>query len=193
MTPRPYTRLRDVDIKSGFQIGSVAVTATAAELNLLDDATTAIGKLTSMAAAAYPVVSQEVTFTENGAGTYTGSVTVPASATVLDIIVEGTVLWAAATSALMDVGDAEDPDGYFTQIDLKATDLTADQTINFTHQGGKAGAYNVGTNTHWTNRYQATARVVSGVVVSVGTGTAGRTRMTVVYSMPSTSTAATKA
>ena len=138
------------------------------------------------------ICAEERTFTENGAGTYTGSVTVPAGATILDVIVHATALWDAASSATMIVGDAADNDGIYTGVNLKATDLLAGESLSFAQSGGKAGAYNVGTNTHWTTRYSASARVISGIVTSVGAGTAGRTRMTVIYTLPRTS-AATKA
>lgn len=133
----------------------------------------------------------EVTYTENGAGTYTGSVSVPAGATITDIIVNGVALWTAATSASMVVGDAADPDGYFTAVDLKATDLLAGESISFALAGGKAGAYIA--NSQVSPRYSASARTVSGIVTSVGAGTAGRTRMTVYWSLPTAQTAATKA
>lgn len=126
----------------------------------------------------------EVTFTEVGAGTYTGSVSIPAGSTVHDVIVNGVALWDAGTSAAMDVGDAADPNGFFAAINLKATDLLAGESISFESAGGKAGAYIA--NSQVSPRYSASARVISGIVTSVGAGTAGRTRMTVVYSKPAT-------
>lgn len=137
------------------------------------------------------VVAKEVTFTENGAGTYTGSVELPAGSTLLDIIVHATALWTAATSASLDVGDT-DADGYYAAVNLKATDLLAGESLSFSHAGGKGGAYFAGSNTHVTNRYSSTARTITGVVTSVGSGTAGRTRMVVVYAPAGTPTAATK-
>ena len=156
------------------------VTASAAELNKIDGVTGSV------------VEAQEVTFTETtGAGVWTGSVTKPAGATLLDIIVNGVALWNSQTSALMDVGDGTDPDGYFTQIDLKATDLLAGESISFAQAGGKAGAYIA--NSQVSPRYTAAAQTISGIVTKVGSsGTAGRTRMTVVYVLPQSSTAATK-
>ena len=129
-----------------------------------------------------------MTFTEVGAGTYTQSVTVPAGSYLLDIQVQATALWNAGTSASMEVGDAVDPDGYYTAIDLKATDLTADQGISFALQGGVGGAYMV--STHTTNIFDSVDRVVTASVVSAGAGTNGRTRVIVVYATPETSTAA---
>ncbi len=129
-----------------------------------------------------PVVAKEVTFAENGAGTYTGAVAIPAGATILDIAIHGDVLWAAGTSATLKVGDAADDDGFFTGVNLKATDLLAGESISFDNAGGKAGAYIA--NSQVSKRYDAAARVVSGIVTSVGAGTSGRTRMTVVYALP---------
>lgn len=145
------------------------------------------------------IVAREITFTEtNGAGTYTGDITLPAGATIVDIIVHGTALWTAASSALMEVGDfttagvAIDADGFYTAINLRATDLLAGESLSFAQSGGKAGVYNAGTNTHWTTRYSATARRIRGSVVTTGaTGSAGRTRLTVLYTLPP-ATAATK-
>lgn len=192
----PVVKLRNaravnLDVTS-LTLGDVAVTASAAELNLLDGLTdTAINKLTEIEAGAWAVQSLTASFTENGAGTYTGAVTVPAGATILDIVIIGGALWAAATSAAMDVGDVTDPNGYFAGIDLKATDLLAGESISFALAGGKAGAYIA--NSQVTARYSATEHVISGVVVSQGAGTTGRTFMIVVYSLPGSTTAATKA
>lgn len=157
-----------------------AVTLTAAELAKIDGLTGYIPQV------------QLVTFTETtGAGTYTGSVTVPAGAIIHDIKVWSTVLWTATTSALMDVGDATDPDGWFTQVDLKATDLLVGEEINFVQTGGQEGAYLSTTTGKRSAAYSASARVVSGIVVTVGAaGNAGRTFMLVNYSLPTGSAAA---
>lgn len=140
-----------------------------------------------------PAVAVERTFTETAtAGVYTGSVTVPAGASILDIIVNAVALWDTGTSATMKVGDATDDDGYYTAVNLKATDLLAGESISFALAGGKAGAYIA--NSQVSPRYLGTARVISGIITTVGTGTAGRTRMTVIYSAPVTddTAAATK-
>jgi hypothetical protein len=127
-------------------------------------------------------ISAVRSFTENGAGTYTASVALPAGATLVDIIVDGIALWTAGTSATMKVGDGTDDDGYFTAVNLKATDLLAGESINFYAAGGKAGADIA--NSQVNRRYSAAARTIAGVVTSVGAGTAGRTRMTVIYTAP---------
>lgn len=171
--------IRSLDVTNEFKLNSAAVSATAAELNKVDGVT---GSL---------VEAHEVTFTEDGAGTYTGSVSVPAGATLLDIIINGVALWTAATSATLKVGDAADDDGYYTGVNLKATDLLAGESLSFALAGGKEGAYIA--NSQVSPRYSATARTISGVVTSVGAGTAGRTRMLVVFALPQSSTAASKA
>lgn len=139
------------------------------------------------------VYSEEVTFTETaGAGTYTGSVSVPAGASVVDIIVNGVALWDNAGTVTMTVGDAGAADGFYTGVNLKATDLLAGESISFALAGGKAGSYIA--NSQVSPRYSASARTVSGVIVTSSTGgSAGRTRMSVIYTMPATVVAATKA
>jgi len=137
---------------------------------------------------------------EDGAGTYNYDVFVPAGALILDIIVHNEVLWAAGTSAAMNVGDyasaantngdapvigsAIDADGFFAAINLKATDLLAGESVNFTQSGGKAGAYNIGTNTHWGERFSLVDRWIRFSAASVGAGTTGRTACAVVMAMP---------
>ena len=150
---------------------TAAVSASTAELARL------------VGAAGTPVLAAERTFTETaGAGVYTGSVAVPAGATILDIIVNGVALWTAGTSATMIVGDGADDNGFFDAVNLKATDLLAGESISLESAGGKAGAYIA--NSQVSPRYSATARTITGKVTTVGTGTAGRTRMTVIYSLP---------
>ena len=126
----------------------------------------------------YPTVTAEVLFTETGAGVYTGTIALPAGSRIIDIGVDGTALWTAGTSASMIVGDATDPDGFFVATNLKATDLLAGEINNLEHPGGLAGAYIAAEQ---RKLYQATARSIIGVVTSVGAGTAGRTRLYVVY------------
>jgi hypothetical protein len=142
-----------------------------------------------------PAVAVERTFTEtSGAGTYTGSVSVPAGATILDIIVNGVALWNNAGACTLKVGDVADDDGYFTAVDLKATDLLAGESLSFGLAGGKAGAYIA--NSQVSPRYSASARTISGIITTASTGgSTGRTRMTVVYSLPvaTDTAAATKA
>jgi len=132
------------------------------------------------------VQAQSARFVENGADTYTATFTLPENSTLIDIIVEAEALWDAATSASLEVGDDGDADGYFTAIDLLATDLLAGESVSLASgetRGGVGGAYTtVGTSTHIDRQFSSASRDIVATVVSVGAGTAGRTRVTVVYS-----------
>ncbi len=126
-------------------------------------------------------------FVENGAGSYVADFILPAGATLVDIIVEAEALWTAATSAVIDIGDATDPDGYFSAVNLKATDLLAGQSVSLGStqvNGGDGAAYViVGTSTHLARLSSSSARTVTATVTSVGAGTAGRTIVTVLYAV----------
>lgn len=141
----------------------------------------------------YGVIAKTFVFDETtGASTYTATCPLPAGATLLDILIDGVALWDTTTSATLIVGDGTDPDGYYTAVDLKATDLLATESLSFALAGGKAGAYIA--NSQVSPRYSAAARSVIGVVTTVGAaGAAGLTRMTVLYILPQTVTTATKA
>jgi hypothetical protein len=137
------------------------------------------------------VLCIERTFTEAGAaGVYTADVALPAGATLIDIIVNGVALWGAGTSATLIVGDGTDPDGYYTGVNLKATDLLAGESLSFALAGGKAGAYIA--NSQVTPRYSAAARTITAEVTTVGTtATTGRTRVIVMYTIGGNESAAT--
>lgn len=170
------------------------MTATQAELNKLAGATPSTAEFNKLHDITGALVqSQEVTFTETtGAGVWTGSVSIPAGATLIDIIPNAVALWNSQTSATLKVGDVADDDGYFTGVDLMATDLLAGESLSFALAGDKAGAYIA--NSQVSPRYSASARVVSGIITKVGSsGTAGRTRMTVLWSVPTSGAAATAA
>ena len=133
------------------------------------------------------VLMQELYFVETGAGTYTGTMTLPAGSRIVDIGVDGRALWTAATSASMIVGDDADPDGFFVATDLKATALLAGEINNIEHPGGLAGAY---IASEQRVLYSTAVRNIVAVATSVGAGTAGRTRVYVVYAAPSATTVA---
>ena len=137
---------------------------------------------------------EEVTFTETtGAGTYTGSVTVPANSWLLDIKIWNAVYWTATTSATLIVGDVADPNGWFAGVDLKTTDIVPGEVIDFNNPGGKEGAYLVTATGERELMYASTARVITGEIITVGAaGNAGRSRMVVLYTDPTVPTTATK-
>ena len=142
----------------------------------------------------YVTRAVEVLFTETAvAGVYTGSVSLPAGSTLEDVIIHGVALWSATTSAIMKVGDVADDDGFFIGVDLKAVDLLAGEALSFGDPGGKNGADvdipNV-AGAQIRRRFLAAARVVSGIITTVGAaGATGITRMTVVFSVPLTTNA----
>ena len=160
-------------------LAMTSLTATAAELNKSD----------GIAATAYQTVLAEVLFTEAGAGTYTGTIALPAKSRIIDVGVDGIAVWDSGNSASIIVGDGSDPDGFFTETNLKATDLLEGEINNIEHPGEKAGAY---IASEQRVLYSTAARNIIGVATSVGAGTAGRTRLYVVYATP-TAGAATKA
>ena len=162
--------------------GQTGTELAGAELSKLDGLTGSI------------VQMQEVTFTETaGAGEYTGSITVPAGAYLIDVIVHGVAVWDNAGAVDMDVGYAGGTE-IFDITSLKAAgDLLAGESIAFGTglDGGEAGS-GAGNGAGYT-RYSATARVITGAITTASTGgSTGRTRMIVVYAVPQSTTAATK-
>lgn len=120
---------------------------------------------------------------QGAAGVYTATVDLPAGASLMDIHVNGVALWGAGTAATLIVGDGTDPDGYFTGVNLKATDLLAGESISFALAGGKAGAYIA--NSQVSPRYSATARTITFQVTTTGTASSvGTTVCEVFYSAP---------
>ena len=130
------------------------------------------------------------------AGVYRGSVKVPAYAVILDVIVHNEAVWDAGTSATLVVGLYQDDsnaigtvidaDEIFTATNVKATDLTAGQSISFLRPGGVAGGMiTEGTSTHYLDVVDAADRWIVADITTVGTaGTAGKTYIYVVYGVP---------
>ncbi len=190
----PVAQFRNVNVKGELRLAGTPLTATAAELNAVAGSGVSaaeMARLDGIPAAAGLVLMQSVSFTEtSGAGTYTGTMALPAGSRIIDIGCDGIALWNSAGACALEVGDGTDPDGFFTSTDLKATDLLAGEINNLEHPGGKAGAY---IASEQRNLYSASARNVVAVVTQAsGTGTLGRTRVYVVY-VVATATAATKA
>lgn len=140
------------------------------------------------------VVAQETLFTEiAGNKTHTASFTIPAGATIQDIIVTNTTVWNSGTSATLKIGiQGGDDDCFFTGVDLK-TIPAAGKSINFafaTGHGASVPAIDGGGTTLQLGAtsgflYSATAQVVDAIVTDVNVaGTNGRTRVTVLYSLP---------
>ncbi len=142
------------------------------------------------------VVALETLFTQiAGNKTHTASFAIPAGATILDILITGSVVWNSGTSATLKAGiNGGDDDCFFTALDVK-TVPAAGKTINFAWPGnaggasipeidGGAGNQQLGATSGFL--YSATAQQVDVVITDVNAaGTNGRTRVTVIYSLPS--------
>jgi len=155
------------------------------------------------------VVSKTITFTENATNTiHTGTVVIPAGATLHDIIFTNVALWTA-TSASVIIGDADDDNGWLQATDIKATDLLVGEVFSISGWGvsdtassawhGKVGDYMVastgrkGRVTSGVDSgtyYGAASEVIAKITVGTPATTVGRSFMTVTYSV-GTVTAAT--
>jgi hypothetical protein len=142
------------------------------------------------------MVGHKVKYDSNGggaAGTYRASIIVPAYCYLVDVQLHGISLWTGSAGITGIVGDADDPDGFFTSRDLKATDLLANQSLSVAAgtalAGGGIGAYIA--SSRWTigsgayARYTPVARTITFLVTAAGTATAGETHFLVLYTEPS--------
>ncbi len=144
------------------------------------------------------VFAKTVLFTEDATSvTHTGTIVVPAGATLLDIYIVPQVLWTGGTASIS-VGDVNSATGWFQATNLKATDLILGERLQASqavatdgsYGGAKEGAYVTTAGrfgqqtTNMIGGYCPTAYSVIGVV-TVGTPatTAGRTRMTVLWTI----------
>ena len=130
------------------------------------------------------------------AGTYTFDVKIPAYAVILDVIVHNEALWTAGTAANLivglygdsdnSVGTVIDADEIFTSASLKATDLTAGQSLAFARVGGVAGGMlSEGSSSHYLDIVDTVDRWIRFSVTPTGTvGDAGITYVYVVYGVP---------
>src|SRR5438093_933514 len=97
----PGALLIDTTNKTIYRNTGTKASPTWTLTTLVDGLTVASGALTSpsVTTGLGTVMGIEATFTETtGAGVYTGSIAVPAGATILDIVVNGVALWNTTTS-----------------------------------------------------------------------------------------------
>lgn len=165
-------------------------------LDELDVLTLKIGGVSATTSVATQTVqTEERTFVEtaNG-GTYTGTVVVPVGATVLDVIWRNTALWTASVSASVVVGDGDDPDGYIAATDLKAAPLADVLGARYGFSSKETLGATIGVYKGGAGKYCAAQKTITATVTTVdaGAGTAGRSRLLVVYATP-TSVEASKA
>jgi hypothetical protein len=177
-------------------VAATALTATSAVVSgNTETATLTIGGVAATPATttALTVQTKEVTFTEAGAGTYTGTVAVPAGATVLDVVWRNTVLWTNGTSASLEVGDDDDANGYVEATNLKAAPLADVNGAAYGLSSRLSLGATIGVYKGGAGKYCAAAKTITATVtVGAGAQTAGRSRLLVTYAVP-TVTAATKA
>jgi hypothetical protein len=141
---------------------------------------------------------QECLFTQasiNGTKTHTATFTVPAGATIWDIMVTNSVLWTSNTSATLKVGLTDD-DCFFTAVDVKTVPGVS-KSMNFEWPGASNGGASIpeidagagNTQLGATNGflYSASAQSLTAILTDISTGvlTDGRTRVSVIYSVPS--------
>jgi len=142
------------------------------------------------------IVIQGVKFIEDSSATsYTATVEIAAGTLVHDIGFTTTVLWNG-TSASLDIGDDDDPNGWFAAVNVKATDLVVGEVLSAADDGtwgGKNGVYltaagrrgriTAGVDSGWY--YGAASEVIFLVTPGAADGTAGRSFGWVKYSIPS--------
>lgn len=126
------------------------------------------------------------------AGTYTGSIIVPAYCYLVDVMLINVVLWTGSDTITAIVGDGDDDNGFLTTTNLKATDLIAYEAASVgagtALAGGLVGAYIA--NSQWTpgsgtyGRYAPVARTLTCKITAAGTATAGETHFLVSYVGP---------
>jgi hypothetical protein len=176
--------------------GKAVIPTTGGVIDQLDITSLKVNGVSATASVAQQTVQTvERSFVETiGAGTYTGTVVVPAGATVKDVAWRNTALWTASVSASLVVGDDDDANGYIEATDVKAAPL-ADVNgagAGFSSQltlGATLGVYKGGAGKYCAAQKTITATVTT---VDVATGNTGRSRLLVTYAIPTTA-AATKA
>lgn len=111
-------------------------------------------------------------------GVYTANIKIPGDCILTNVGVTAVALWNAGTSATLIVGDADDDNGFYDAVSLKAMNLLAGESLQFCAHGGLAGAYIVGTlpTGHWEATYDADPRTITFKITTVGTApTTGET------------------
>ena len=129
-------------------------------------------------------------------GVFSAEVRLPAYAVLLDIVVHAEEVWDAAaaslqagiyTSSSQAKSTVTDADGFYTAVDLTATDLTKGQSISFSERDGGVGGTRLteGTSTHGLDWVGDDERfIVIDVTTLTTVGTAGETYVYVIYAVP---------
>ena len=128
------------------------------------------------------VAEMIMSFDDDGGGA-AGVYSIPAGSYIQDVQVHTDTLWDSGTSATLIVGDSDDPNGFYAAVNAKATDLVANEVLSFGHDGGKLGAYITDDNGVMT-QYSSSAREITAEMTTIGTTTAGVTRIVVIWVKP---------
>ncbi len=193
----------DYNLTGTITLGGVAPTTASGTQTLTNKTLTSptinTGSLASPAvtgdASSGLVVSKTVSFVEDATSTtFTGTVVIPAGATLVDIVVTSSVLWSKASSRFT-CGDAQAATGWFTSTNLNATDLLVGEAlraaggsaswggVNGVYLVSATGVFGQATATKAGPFYVSAGSVIGVVTVTPGAGAAGRTFMTVTYSV----------
>jgi hypothetical protein len=113
--------------------------------------------------------------TATGAGTYTLALPIPAGASVRDVSTSPETAWDSVTSAALSIGDAGSATGYVNAVNMKTQSALISSLLNSTGSGSYGGTI---------RRYAAADNIVA-TLTAVGAGSAGRTRIRVLYALPS--------
>lgn len=124
-----------------------------------------------------------------GTNLYHCDLNLQAGAILLNIGLAALTVWNGSGAVTADAGNEDDPNGYLAGINLKATDLTANQLIDFNHLGGKQGAdliANAGTDAgHIVDAYFAAAHRIRVTITDANSdSTAGSTIVFFEYMLP---------
>lgn len=193
-----YALTLGTNFRTASVINTGGVSGSAIVLTFVSNGIVWTQKTSGGAGATGLMVTKIVPFIENATNTiHTGTVPIPAGSWLHDIQVTSSVLWTGGT-ATMKVGDSVDDDGFFTGVDLKATDLLVGEVLSMRQGsidtdglwGGKQGAYLVAAtgrrgpqSTNFGMYYAAGSNITGIVTVGTPATTAGRTFMVVSYSV----------
>ena len=141
------------------------------------------------------VVAKTMSFVEDATSvSHTGSVVIPAGATLLDILVSNAVYWAATGAVTMTIGDTASANGYLLASNLKATDFVPGEVFSVSgstgNWAGLNGAYLVAAtgrrgpaSTNFGCNYIGASTISVVISVTTPASTAGRTFVTVLYAV----------
>jgi hypothetical protein len=104
------------------------------------------GSLPTQADFGSVILEQNVVLTQAGASTVSGTILLPASAQILDIVIDTTVVWNSGTSDTLSVGTVAGGTQYASGVDVKTAagrqrpTFTAAQLTNMLNIGANTAA-----------------------------------------------------